>query len=481
MSGAVTQTELDLAAEVLDRVGRAAGPGAEAEVRVEHRALALTRFANSYIHQNVAEATTRVRLRLHADGRTASASTTLTDPDGLAGLVERTITAARLSPPDVLWPGLAPAQPLEVAGVVDPEAVDATPATRAALVAAFVEGAGGLLTAGYCRTTHLTGALVNSAGQRVDGATTEVAFDGIARTASADGVARLASPRLAGIDGAVLGARAAAKARAATDPVELPPGRYEVVLEPTAVADVLRSLGAFGFNGRAVAERHSFASVGEAQFDPSVTMVDDVSGWVGLPFDAEGTPKRRLVLVDAGVTRAATHDRRTGGECGTASTGHALTGGYFGPVPLNLSIVASGAAATGPDGTGAGVAGGTGSGAAVTEVDGPAADSAVADLVAGVSRGLLVTDNWYTRVLDPRTLVMTGLTRNGVWLIENGEITTPVRNLRFTQSYPVALGPGAVLGIGTHAVAQPSTYEPSCYLAPALRLAAWNFTGGASG
>ena len=90
----------------------------------------------------------------------------------------------------------------------------------------------------------------------------------------------------------------------------------------------------------------------------------------------------------------------------------------------------------------------TDGGPAVSEVDGPAADSEVARLVAGVDRGVLVTDHWYTRVLDPRTLVMTGLTRNGVWLIESGQIVRPVRNMRFTQSYPEALGPGAVLGVG---------------------------------
>ena len=84
----------------------------------------------------------------------------------------------------------------------------------------------------------------------------------------------------------------------------------------------------------------------------------------------------------------------------------------------------------------------------MSEVDGPAADSEVARLVAGVDRGVLVTDHWYTRVLDPRTPVMTGLTRNGVWLIEGGQIVRPLGNMRFTQSYPDALGPGAVLGIG---------------------------------
>jgi predicted Zn-dependent protease len=116
-----------------------------------------------------------------------------------------------------------------------------------------------------------------------------------------------------------------------------------------------------------------------------------------------------------------------------------------------------------------------------TEVAGPAADSTVLALVGQVERGLLVTDHWYTRVLDPRTLVMTGLTRNGVWLIENGEITRPVRNLRFTQSYPQALAPGAVLSVGAHAEPGVAGWEAACYAAPALRLAGWNFTGGASG
>jgi predicted Zn-dependent protease len=117
----------------------------------------------------------------------------------------------------------------------------------------------------------------------------------------------------------------------------------------------------------------------------------------------------------------------------------------------------------------------------VREVDGPAADSSVVALLAGVERGLLVTDFWYTRVLDPRPLVVTGLTRNGVWLIENGEITRPVKNFRFTQGYPQALAPGAVLGVGSHRIAQPADWDHEAFAAPALRLASWHFTGGASG
>jgi predicted Zn-dependent protease len=470
----------DLAQRVLDLVRSAAGGAAQAEVTVQSEALALTRFANSYIHQNVADITTTVRLRLHVDGHTAAGSTTRIEPASLRDLVDRTVAAARLSPPDQSWPGLAAPAGALGTGTVDEAVVGATPGDRAARVRAFVGAAGGLITAGYCQTKHTTVTFANSAGQLVRGASTSVALDGIARTDSSDGLARGAGSHMSQVDGSVLGARAAAKARAGMDPVELPPGRYEVVLEPTAVHDVLRCLALYGFNGRAVGERRSFAVLGEAQMDPAVTLVDDAvsPGAIGLPFDVEGTPRRRRELVSAGVTAGVAHDRRTAAEAGTESTGHAAPEDHFGPFPVNLRLSRSGADGAGaPGADGAGAPGADGAG----EVDGPAADASVAALVAGVPRGVLVTDHWYTRVLDPRTLVMTGLTRNGVWLIEDGQIVRPVRNMRFTQSYPQALGPDAVLGIGEHAVALPSNYEDSSFIAPALRLASWNFTGGASG
>ena len=459
--------QLDLAARVLDLVRAAAGPGTEAEVSVDHYALALTRFANSFIHQNVADTTTQVRVRLHADGRTATGVTTLVSHDGLAGLVDRTVAALRHAPTDPAWAGLAPPAVPAGAGGWDPATALATPDDRAQRVRAFVDAAGGLEAAGYVRTEHWVGAFVNSAGQSVTGRTTQAAMDGIARTRGADGVARLAATALSDLDGAVLGARAVAKARAGVDPVELPPGRYEVVLEPTAVADLLHNLAMWGFNGKAYVERRSFVAPGEAQFDPSVTLVDDpVDGaTVSLPYDAEGTPRRRLVLVEAGVSRAVAHDRRTAAKAGAQSTGHAVAGAAaWGPVPLNLRLEPASAAV-----------------GEAAEVAGPVADSSVAALVAEVRRGVLVTDLWYTRVLDPKTLVVTGLTRNGVWLIENGEVTRPLANFRFTQSYPQALAPGAVLGVGAHADALPGSWSIAQWTAPALRLASWNFTGGASG
>lgn len=463
-------SHLDLAEQVLELVA-AAGVGAEAEVGVDRRDEALTRFANSFIHQNVADTTTTVRLRLHAGGRTASGSTTLTSVDGLRALVARTVAAVRLAPADPGWPGLAPPAPAAGAGGFDEATAAATPDARAARVRAFIDAVGGLVAAGYCRTLRWEWAFANSAGQAVTARTTEAAMDAVARRNGSDGVARLAAVRLADIDGVALGARAAAKADAGTGPVELPPGRYEVVLEPTAVADILANLAFWGFNGKAYAERRSFAELGSQQFDRAVTIDDDpfAAGAPGVAFDGDGTPKRRLALVDAGATTAVAHDRRTAFEAGggAVSTGHALPQpSPLGAVPVNVGLAPDAAApAGGPPG----------------EVAGPAADPAVAALVAGVGRGLLVTDLWYTRVLDPKSLVVTGLTRNGVWLIEDGEVTTPVQNLRFTQSYPQALGPGAVGGIGGHATLLPAGWGVAWWRAPALRLASWHFTGGASG
>jgi predicted Zn-dependent protease len=461
-SGPRTET----AHRVLEAARKAVGSSADVDVTVESEHLALTRFANSYIHQNVASDTDTVTLRIHADGRTAVNSTTVTDDRGLASLVEHTVAAVRLSPEDPGWAGLSGLAPLPVPSAQPDLATGgAGPEARAEQVKAYVDAVGELTAAGFYRNRQVVTAYANSEGQAVHGTVVEAVIDGIAKTATSDGAARQASWRMSDLNGATLGARAAAKALASQDPVELEPGEYEVVLEPTAVSDLLWILAGLGFNGKALNEGTSFVHLGAQQFDPSVTLVDDpLSGpAAGRLFDIEGTPRDRLTLVRDGVTQAVAHDRRSAREAGVTSTGHADPGSAVeGAVPINMRLEP----AAGP---------------APAEVEGPAADSAVQALVAQVHRGLLVTDHWYTRCLDPRRLVMTGLTRNGVWQIKDGVITRPVKNLRFTQSYPEALAPGRVLGIGTHAPAFASKYGEHSAMAPALRLAGWNFTGGASG
>jgi predicted Zn-dependent protease len=445
----------DLAADVLAEVARQGGSDAVATVRAETAALALTRFAGSAIHQNVADERTVVHLQLTVDGgRTASASTTKVRD--LADLVAATLAAARLVPRDPEWPGLGGPAPLVSAGCPDAATAEASPADRAAGVAAFIGAAGGLSTAGFLQTASLTAVLLDTAGQHVSGATTSAACDGIARLSGADGVARSMSLRLADLDCAALGARAAAKARAGVDATPVDPGLYPVVLEPAAVTDVVAGLVTGQFNAKAVVDGTSGLRLGEQQFDRAVTLVEDslAPGAIGLPFDVEGTPVQRTELVRNGVPVGLTTDRRTAAALGRESTGNASDASpTWGPLATDPALS-------------------------------PGTGGSIDDLVAGLDRGLLVSDFWYTRVVDPKRSVWTGLTRNGVWLVEGGRVVAPVSTLRFTQSYLEALAPGAVT-VGSDVDPQPARLAGAMgynrVAVPALRLAAWNVTGNATG
>jgi len=441
-----------------DRVMEMVGDRAETAVTVTHRRLGLTRFANSFIHQNVVDEHTEVALVVSAGGRTAAATTYGGEDAALSALAERALEAASFRPVEPDWPGLAPPAPLAGPDDLhyDPATAAAGPEQRGELVAAFVDAGRGLMAAGSCFCRVADTFFANSAGQRVACRDTSAALDAIHRDGRSDGVAATYSSRLADIDGVALGAAAADRARRGTDPVELPAGSYEVVLEPRCVADLMHFYCVYAFNAKAVGENRSFIRLGEAQLDGSLSIWDDATDprHQGRTFDCEGTPKRRTPLVEAGVVSGVCHDRRTAARAGggALSTGHALPEGEpWGPVARNLFV-------------------------------GAGADRArsVDALVGGVERGLLVSDLWYTRVLDPKTLVVTGLTRNGVFLIDHGEVGQAVSNLRFTQSYASALGPGHVIGAGADGRLVGEDYGEGAIFAPSLHLSQWHFTGNAS-
>jgi predicted Zn-dependent protease len=405
----------------------------------------LTRFANSAIHQNVAEDSAYVRLEAIVDGRPAAATTTRTDRRSVARLVSRVLDAARRRPPDPDWPGLAPPAPLVGQEHYDAETAEATPDQRAEVVRAFVDAGDGLEAAGYCSTTAMTVGFANSAGQRLESRSSSAEVDGVQRAGTADGSSSQTSSRLADLDGEAAGRRAAQKARAASTAIEIEPMEYEVVLEPACVANILQFLALAGFNGKSCLEKTSFVRLGEQQFDPSVGIWDDAADprTIGLLFDSDGTPKRRLDLVAGGVTTGIVHDRRTARQAGAETTGHSVGQESFGAFPSNLFFGEGGLSAE--------------------------------ELIGGVERGLLVTDFWYTRILDPKTQVVTGLTRNGLFIIDDGTIRGSAHNLRFTQSFVTGLGPGRVRAIGNDGRLVGRMHVPS------VNLASWHFTGGSKG
>ena len=282
-------------------------PDAEAEITVTSGTESLTRFATSFIHQNVTDASRDLHLRVALDGRVAEATGNQTDDDALTRLVRSTLDAARLQPIDPGWPGLAPPAEAPPVDHWDDPTAEAEPAERAERVAAFVRAAEGLETAGFCSTEGIEVAFANSAGQRVAGRSTTAALDGIARTGSSDGSARAASVQLADLDGAAAGEEATRLARDAADATDLEPGAYEVVLSPACVANVLAFLGIYGFNGRAVDEGRSFARIGESQFDSAISLArrrhapDGGGHRLRRGGDAEAPPRAR----ERPVSRAA--------------------------------------------------------------------------------------------------------------------------------------------------------------------------------
>lgn len=438
---------------VAERLVGLVGDRAEAIGAVTRDRHGLTRFANSFVHQNVEEDVTRAALTVAVDGRVASASTTRLGDAELAALVERTLEAAALQPPDPHWPGVAGPDPATAVDHDDPGTVEATPEQRAGLVADFVAAGEDLLAAGFVDTQATATGLATSAGQRVRGRATRATVDGIHRTPTSAGSGHQTSAALGDLDAVAAGARAADLARRSERFVDVEPGTREVVLAPEAVATIVMFLAFYGLNAKQVLDQASFVQLGEQQLDPAIDLRDDVTDprQTGLGFDLQGTPTRTLQLVADGVPQALAHDRRTAHRMDATSTGHAaqLFGDEVGAVPQHLVL---------RNGT-----------------------TPAAELVAGVGHGLLVTSFNYCRVLDPRTLAVTGLTRNGTFLVEDGEVTGAVGNLRFTQSFVDALAPGQVVGVGDDARMADSEYGEGLVVAPSLHLSGWSFSGGADG
>ena len=439
---------MQLAEWVLARIG----DRAESEVRIVGGTSALTRFANSFIHQNVGEEGDTVSLRVAVDGRVASGTTSNTEPEALSRFVDQAIDRALLQPVDPDWPGLAEPAPVHSIEHYDEETAAADPVARAERVGSFVAAGGGMLAAGYCETTAAELVFANSIGVRHEGRYTAAVLDGIHQTATSAGSGHAASSRLAEIDPVAVGTLAARRAADSAEAHDVPPGEYEVVLAPECVATIGIFLGFYGFNAKLLIEGQSFAEIGEQQFDDHLTIVDDVTDprAMGVGFDAEGTPRHAIELVERGMTRAVVHDRRTAAKSGVRSTGHAVPGSeVHGPYPSAMFVRPG--------------------------------DESLESLIGAVDRGIYVATFNYCRVLDPKSMAVTGLTRNGNFMIEQGAITGAISNMRFTQSFLNALGPGRVAGVGDDNRWADSEFGPGLVHAPSLRLAGWHFTGGSSG
>jgi len=351
--------------------------------------------------------------------------------------------------PDALFPGLAPPVPTPEHHAFDEAAAETTPSERAESVAQLVEMCPeGFTAAGAYETLASEVAIANTDGQFCWAPSSQASVTTV--VTGPDGGSGFAEVFAAGrgeLDPAAVGKRAADKAVASRSPRDIDPGRYTVVLEPAAVSTLVGFLAWVGFGGRSLHEGRSCFSgkQGQQVAAPIVTIYDDAlsEGTLGLPFDFEGVPRSRVDLIGDGVFLSGVYDLRTAKQAGTTTTGHALPPpNPEGPFPLNLFMAPG--------------------------------EAGLQDMIASTDHGLLVTRFHYTNIVHPVESTITGMTRDGTFLIEDGEIAHPVKNLRFTQSIIEALQGTQMVGRDTELA---SEFFFSASRVPALKVSSFNFSG----
>ena len=437
------------AQEILDRALRAVCADA-AEATLCACISQLTAFATGEIRHTIAEEGRVLSLAAVFQRRVVRVSTTRTDDEAIAALARRAQEMGRIPREPDLEMDLAAAAGPYAPAKFDPATAEGDPATQ-------LEDAHGVLhlartrsleSAGFLASTAQLSAIANTAGLRVLARATEadaaLTMRRLAGGTETSGYAAAAAWRSAEIPLEEMAAAAANKALWGGSPVHLAPGPYTVILEPIAVAELLLFLSE-GFNARSVEENDSFLTgrVGEALFNPLMTLSDDVTHPLqrGLPFDGEGVPRRTVKLIDRGRVAALLTDRATAARMGTEPTGH----GHPLPNPHGAQaqqlVLAPGA-------------------------------HAQDRLVSECERAILVTRFWYARPVDPGTCTVTGLTRDGTFLIEDGRVSRRLVDLRWNESLLEAFARLEAVGDRLSVVPM----EHLTVVTPAVRIPGFHFT-----
>jgi PmbA protein len=429
-----------------ERVLRLSQEADETEVEIIAAADALTRFANNVVHQNVAEKTLAVSVRTVFDGRTARATTNKTDEDSLRRVIAASGDLARSQPKD---PDLLPMPRVQKYTKVDryfDGTAAATPDQRARAVADVCALAteNKQTAAGIFATGASAMLLANSAGLRAAYRQTHAEFSITILEPDSSGWAKAGDPDLRHINPLELAAEASGKAAHSRQPREVEPGRWTVILEPAAVLDLVGFLF-YDFAGTSVLDQRSCFNnrMGKKIMGDNITLHDDVTHPLqsGPAFDGEGVPRQKILLIENGVPRNLVYSRATAKKMKAKPTGHGLPlPNQDGEAPVNLVF-----------------AGG---------------NTSVENMVASTGRGILVTRLWYIREVDPYEKVLTGMTRDGTFLVEGGRVVAGLRNFRFNMSLLEMLSSVEHLGPAVRAAGEES-FE---MVVPAMKVNGFHFT-----
>jgi predicted Zn-dependent protease len=406
----------------------------------------LTRFAGNRIHQNVGTEEATAVVRAVIDRRVGVATADSLEDDALEAARDSALAVAEASEPDPDWPGLPKPRPVKPVKAYDAATAAVSAKTRADFAAAIIAAARdkGGEAAGIVQTDEGSLAVVNSRGVAVAASHTRAETNALVTCGDGSGWADGVAMRLSDLDARRVGTRAALTAEKSRDPKPLDPGRYDVVLEPSAVGEWVQYLAYVAFGGKDFDEGQSplAGRLGQTVTGEEVTIWDNARDRRTLPqpFDYEGQPAKRLSLIKDGVAEGvATNHYRARRLGKRASTGHALpASSSYECMPMHLFMKGGEASAK--------------------------------QLVGGMERGLLVTRFHYTNVLDPMQTVLTGMTRDGTFLVENGRIVHAVRNLRYTENVLAAFG-------RIDGMSKRLTRVPGPVLVPTIRLRGVQFSG----
>ena len=465
----MTEGKAELAEEARKIVDMGVELGADQSEAVAYSEwLSTTRF-NNYIHQNTATKNHGVYVTVVVNrNQLGSASISSNSPSDVEGGLRRAIKMAKIAGADPNFKSLPDPQEVRPLSNLYRRRTARLPAAEKAEKVGVILDSGldydDRITsvAGYFVNGSRTIALANSSGVDVVSSfsVADLQINAISKDAGSSGYGYSAksSRDVSTFDYEGLATEAAENSVSSLNPVTLQPGEYEVVLKPHAVGTLLDRMGD-GFSAESHRDGRSFLSgrLGEKVFDDKLTLIDDgrdLSTLTAFPFDGEGVPKRRLPLIRDGVAESLCYDTYQANIDGIESTGHRphkidrMDGQTFkSPIPMNQIVV-------------------TGT-------------SSMEDLISDVSRGLLVTRFHYVTVMDEREAILSGMTRDGTWLIEDGEIRHPVKNLRFTDSMLKAFSRVDAIGDG-------STVEMRCreytgllgsLTTPSMKLRSLRFTG----
>jgi PmbA protein len=429
----------------------AGSPADETEVVYRRRDESLTRFANNHIHQNVTEANHEIAVRCVSGSRCGIAVSNVIDPDGLRKLAQMAFALARQQPENPDFKGFpGPAAHVE-SPAFDRAAAECSPAERAKGVGVICRKASeaGYNAAGSMTTGTAMLGVANSKGVFGQCETTLVDASTVVMSPTSSGWAQSSGWKLESVNWEAMADEAVRKTRMGENPRDCDPGEYTVILDPYATADLLEMMAMDGMSALAFQEERSWLNgrLGERILSDQVTILDDALDAAGIPipFDYEGQPKHIVPIVDAGVCSGMVFDSYTAGrQPGAVSTGHASEPSATerpAPLPRNLFMR-------------------TGT-------------SNVEEMIASTKNGLYITRFWYTRAVHPRDVVVTGMTRDGTYRIQDGEIAGPVKSMRFTQSYIAALADTLAIGSTGKTVRN----EYAAFHVPAIKLERFRFTG----